>query len=228
MGAKRSKPLTTTIEKLKKDDTFINATNEEKQLMIKLRGSRVRFAVKKVMFLNKYLANGFDAIAAVRGLGYSDSSLSVATHIFLKDPEILAAIEKRKNEIRTRADISIDRLIIKLMEIADFDIADIYDEDMKLKNLHDMTPATRAALVGIEVDEIEAYDPIMGKISLGKTKKVKVADRIRAIELLSRLLGYTEEKGITINNNINAAATPKEHRVVFEDHTEDIEHEEVK
>src|SRR5690606_3243194 len=63
------------------------------------------------------------------------------------------------------------------------DIRKIYDETDTLKAVKDFDDESAAAVAGIEVDEIP------GAI-FGVTKKVKIHNKISAIERLCRMLGY--------------------------------------
>lgn len=230
MAQKRKQPLETSYQKAQRLMAEAEKQNEmdpkEIRRLTELRGTRVKYSIRKTIFINEYLSNGFNADAAVVKCGYALSSAPSAKSYFLRDPEILQAIENRKQEIRQRANITIDKLIFKLADIVDFDIADLYDGHGVMKPLHQMSKATRAAIAGIESEEIMAYDKLFGdKLKIGTNKKVKIVDRIRAIELLSKLLGYVDK--LEVKTIDGGTSIQKNHEVIFQDNadTEDVEAE---
>lgn len=234
--ARRSKPLESTHQKAKRVNQQQTALIEKMQRtkdqkekdkqLLALRGTRVKYSVRKTLFISEYLQNGFDSIKACIAVGYKPTSAPAASYYFLRDPEVLEMIEKRKEDLRKRSNITIDKLIFKLADIVDFDISDLYTKEGILKPLHEMTKETRTAIAGIESEEILAYDKLFGdKLKIGTNKKVKIVDRIRAIELLSKLLGYVDKVEVkTINGGtVNQV---RNHEVLFQDNTvEDIDAE---
>jgi hypothetical protein len=78
-----------------------------------------------------------------------------------------------------------DRVLDELRTILDADIADAYDEKGALKGVHDMPLSIRRAIASIEVDEIFEGRGDERKL-VGYTRKVKLWDKVRGVELMAR------------------------------------------
>ena len=88
----------------------------------------------------------------------------------------------------------------------------------------DATREARAAIAGVESEDLFGPDGI----AFGILRKVKIVDRVRAMELLAKLLGFSER--LTVDVPAMQGAT---RRIIFEDLSRAPEppitpHEEVK
>lgn len=78
-----------------------------------------------------------------------------------------------------------DRVVDELNVMMSADIADAYDEQGCLKAVHDMPLSIRRAIASIEVDEI--YEGRgEDRHLVGYTKKVKLWDKVKGVELMAR------------------------------------------
>lgn len=94
---------------------------------------------------------------------------------------------------------SINRLLQELRAISFVDIKQIFNEDHSLKPPSEWPDDVAAALAGIEVDEIWEMQESensrkMKKVQIGETKKVKLFDKLKALEMLGRDLGRFTQK----------------------------------
>ena len=84
-------------------------------------------------------------------------------------------------------------VIKELAKIAFLDIRKLYTENGQLKNISDIDSDTAAAISSLEtLEEYEDYGDDREKI--GDTQKVKLLDKIKALELLGRHLGIFNDK----------------------------------
>lgn len=135
---------------------------------------------KQAMFAAEYLVDA-NATRAAIAAGYSAKSAAVTGARLLKNPriaEIIGARQKRRLEL---ADVSADRTIMEVAKIAYHDPGAFFDEHGNLLPVAKLGEMERAALEGFEVE--------VKKLPGGERsvlKKVKKADRIRALELLGK------------------------------------------
>lgn len=118
--------------------------------------------------------------------------------------------------LKDRQEWLFERTMQELMAIATHDIKDIFDEDGRLKPIEQWPDATRAAVAGFEVEELYASKG-SDRVQSGWNKKVKLADKLRALELIGRNLGAWKDKvehsgSLTLEDIISAAndVTPKD------------------
>lgn len=101
----------------------------------------------------------------------------------------LDAVEKLLSEERgLQEDVGkLDDVIDQLDEIAQGDVGDLYDEKNRLLDIKAMPKNVRMTVASIESDELFGRDGEENKIVIGITRKVKVWDKTRAIEIIARI-----------------------------------------
>jgi len=134
-----------------------------------------------------------------------------------EDGKIKARLQFLQKQVAERNKIDIDEIVTILSKLARFDIADLYDDNGNLKNIHDIQVDARLSLEGVDT---EVYSKIGEEgIATTTTKKVKVCNRKQALDMLMKHLGGYEKD----NSQKNKPAF-----VVFDgrkkpDHTEEEE-----
>lgn len=106
--------------------------------------------------------------------------------IFNKD-KIRARIKLLQDEIQKRNEMTIDKLVTALGDMVMFDIADLYNENGALKKVHEMPLAARRMILQLDSDDI-----LMNQTLVGYTKRVKLVNKLDAIEKLMKHLGGYE------------------------------------
>lgn len=130
---------------------------------------------------------------ALLAAGYAAEATQSQGSRLMKDPRIAEFIQKLMDERSERTAITADRVLEKIWALADFDLADAYDNKGRLKSVHDMPVELRKAIAGIEV--FEEYEGTGNdRIYVGDTKKVKLFDRLKALELMGRHLKLFTDK----------------------------------
>jgi phage terminase small subunit len=137
-------------------------------------------------FVEEYIAdlvpNG--AAAAIRA-GYSPKTAKQIAHVILKDPEVKAMLATAQKAQMKRIRMSADDVLVGLAEIASIDIADIFDENNVLRPLKEIPAYVRRAIAGIEVEELfEGRGE--SREHIGHNRKLKLSDKVRALEILAR------------------------------------------
>lgn len=139
---------------------------------------------KQEAFCREYLIDLNATQAAIRS-GYSSKTAVAQSSRLLTKVNIQNRIAELKAKAAEDFGISKARLVKELSSIAFFDIRKIYTDDDNLKSVKEFDDASAAAVAGIETDEL-----ITGGEYIGRTKKVKIHNKISAIERLCRMLGY--------------------------------------
>ncbi len=143
---------------------------------------------KQAAFVGEYLVDLNATQAAIRA-GYSKRAARQMADENMSKPAIAEAIAAAKFERSRRTKISSDRVLQELACIAFFDIAKAFTPDGGLLPLDQMDEDTRRVLAGLEVNELFAD----GK-HIGNLKKVKIADKLVALDKLARHLGLLSDR----------------------------------
>lgn len=146
---------------------------------------------KQQRFVEEYLVD-LNASAAARRAGYSVRTADAQGWENLKKPEISTAIAAAQVERANRTRIDADWVLRRLASIADADLADLYGPGGALLPVNEWPDVWRKGLVaGVENEEIR-----LGGDPVGVTRKVKLADRMKALELIGRhvAVGAWKEK----------------------------------
>lgn len=95
---------------------------------------------------------------------------------------------KRYDQARLdRDEWSIERILQELRTIGYVDLREAYDERGALKPMHELPETLARAIAGVDV--VEEYQTIDGKPEhIGSTKKLKLIDKLKALELMGKQL----------------------------------------
>ncbi len=144
---------------------------------------------KQKRFVAEYLLDLNATAAAIRA-GYSKKTAEVIGYENLRKPQIEAAINQAIQEREKRTEITQDMVLRETAKLAFFDIRKIFGKDGKPLNISELDADTAAALVGLDVQDIADNDGDY----VGFVKKYKMADKLKALELLGKHLGTWEPK----------------------------------
>lgn len=141
---------------------------------------------KQEQFVHEYLIDLNATQAALRA-GYSEKTAAAIGNENLQKPQIKQAIEAALRERSEKTKIDANWVLSRLAEEANADLSDLYDEETgALKAVHEWPLIWRQGLVA-GVDILEERDDD-GKV-IGFTKKIRVSDRIKRIELIGKHIG---------------------------------------
>lgn len=144
---------------------------------------------KQKRFVAEYLLDLNATAAAIRA-GYSKKTAEVIGYENLRKPQIEAAINQAIQEREKRTEITQDMVLRETAKLAFFDIRKMFGKDGKPLNISELDADTAAALVGLDVQDIADNDGDY----VGFVKKYKMADKLKALELLGKHLGTWEPK----------------------------------
>jgi phage terminase small subunit len=132
------------------------------------------------LFVKEYLADP-NAAAAARRAGYTLRNAKAIASRLLQRPDIAAAVAKATEQRTEKKRVTADRVIEELGRMAFADIRNFIDwgpEGVKLRD--------KAAL---DSDDAAAIADVEGKGSNGKIGRLKLYDKLAALNALARHLG---------------------------------------
>ncbi len=121
--------------------------------------------------------------------GYSPRTADSQAHQLLQNAKVLERVEHYRQQIRRAAKLTPEQIIGILEALVTFDIADILDDDGSILPIRDIPKDTRLALGALDMIEFKSD----GGAVVSVTKKVRMADRMKAVELLGRHHGLFKD-----------------------------------
>lgn len=107
--------------------------------------------------------------------------------------DIQTYLEESMKEREERTKITQDMVLKELAKIAFFNPKNIFKENNTLKDVIDLDDDVASAITSVEtLEEFDGYGDDREKI--GNTTKVKLADKMKALEMLGRHLGMFKDK----------------------------------
>lgn len=138
---------------------------------------------KQKRFCEEYLIDLNATQAAIRA-GYSPDTAGAIGAENLTKPEIQRAVSKAMAERSRRTGVNAERVVLELAKIAFVNVGNVIDAtDATLKT--DADPEDLAAIQSIKVKD-------MG--DMGIEREIRMADKLKALELLGRHLGMFNDK----------------------------------
>ena len=154
------------------------------------RSKAKKLTAKHRMFVAKYTQVGSEtyhngtksAIAA----GYSPRTATVQASLLLTNANISSEIISRANKQFEDIDISAKRVLRALGNLAFYDPRKFWNDDGSLKAVTELDLDTAQALAGFEIEKLYKHFAKGQAEEVGKTSKIKLVDRVKPLELLSR------------------------------------------
>jgi phage terminase small subunit len=157
-------------------------------------------------FCIEYLVDFHATKAAVRA-GYSEKTAYSIGSENLKKPEIQERLTELQKQDAESKKITREMVIEEYAKVAFSDIREYYDENNRLHSIKDLSDRASAALAGVEVDELWVSTEA-GKEQIGETKKIKRWDKIKALDGLSKVLGYNAPEEIKHSGSVQIIKLP--------------------
>lgn len=150
---------------------------------------------KQKLFCDEYLKD-FNATRAYKEAYPSckkDATARVNGCKLLTNTNIAEYIEQQKELLKSKMEITQERVLKEMARIAFGDIRKLYNESGELKNIQDLDDDTAAIITSIEsTEEFDGYG--QDREQIGWTKKVKTADKTKALDMLGKYFGMFKEK----------------------------------
>lgn len=168
---------------------------------MKIMGPCLKLTDKQECFCQEYLKD-LNATQAATRAGYSEKTANEQGARLLANVSVAARINELMKSRSKRAEVTSDDILHELKKLAFVDISKAYNENGDLLSVHEMPEDIRKAIAGIDVfTEVQYFDKGQTdengdkvKEVIGKTKKLKMNDKLKALELLGKHLKLFTEK----------------------------------
>lgn len=171
---------------------------------------------KQKRFAEEYLIDLNGTQAAIRA-GYSPKTANEQAAQNLAKLSIQEFIQTRQKELQKKTGITQERVLAEYARIAFSDTRKLFKDDGTLKEIVDLNDDDAACLAGLEVGELQSMAPDKkGNKIVSSVKKVKIYDKVKALDSLAEHLGMFVKKidvtsnGQTINPEDLEKLTPAE------------------
>lgn len=154
--------------------------------------SKASAADKRKAFVEAYFANNENGTQAAITAGFAEKSAGVTAAKLLKDPRVLAEIERRRAELRSKLEITTERILKERARLAFFDPRKLFDSTGRPIPIQELDDDTAAALAGLDVME-EFEGSGKERVFVGYTKKYKLADKGSSLSALEKIQGMYEK-----------------------------------
>lgn len=140
---------------------------------------------KQKLFIKAYLVD-LNATRAAIAAGYSVNGADVAGARLLANVRIKAEINKSLTDLCQKLDIKAEEVLGGLKNIAKADVRKLFNSDGTLKPITELDDETALAIGGVEHEKLFDHFGKGQAKQIGNTVKVKLCDRVRALELLGK------------------------------------------
>jgi phage terminase small subunit len=116
----------------------------------------------------------------------------------MANESILNFLEEKRAVLNEKLELKASDVLNELKKIGFSDVRKLYNKDGSLKQVSELDDDTAAAVAGVEELTNNKYN------DFDKTKKIKMADKTKALDLLGRHLGlFTDKKEIELSGEVN-------------------------
>jgi phage terminase small subunit len=154
---------------------------------------------KQELFIREYLKDFNGTQAAIRA-GYPKHRARFQATQALSNPHIELAISTEMLRRTAKVEVDVEFVLKELLQIANCDVAEAFEENGGLKSIHDIPTPIRKTISSFEVEEIwemqqdEDNPRRRHKVQIGELKKVKFWDKKGSLELLGKYLAMFVER----------------------------------
>lgn len=160
--------------------------------------------IRQSRFVAEYIKTGNGTQSAITA-GYSPKTAAEQASRLLTNIKIAAAVAR---PLRNQG-ITIERVAQEAARLAFLNPQDFYDADGRMLSIKEMPEEAARAIAGLEEEEIWSGKGEDREL-IGRLKKIKLAAKVPALELLGRHLGMFHDStpvGITFAIQINLGGT---------------------
>jgi phage terminase small subunit len=147
---------------------------------------------RQELFVAEYLVDQ-NATRAYIAAGYSPTGAAQSASRLLRNTKVAEIVSSIRGKRLDELEITSERVLAALAAIAFHDPRKFFNADGSAKQVTELDDVTAQALAGLEVSEL-FEDVGDQKHVYGLTKKFKLADRLRALEMLGRHLKMFTDK----------------------------------
>jgi len=142
---------------------------------------------KQKRFCREYVIDSNGTQAAIRA-GYSKKTADVQAVRLLGKVKVKNLVKELQQKVAGKLEITAERTIAEIARIAFGNVPSLFNQDGTLKKFSELTSDQIALFSSIESDEKN-----IGSKRTGITKKIKVWDKTKALEMLAKHFGLFEK-----------------------------------
>lgn len=153
---------------------------------------------KQRIFCERYILH-WNATQAAKEAGYSEDTAGAIGHENLKKPEIQAYIAEIQKDLEKVAGVSRLRIIQEHLNIVNTSIAHLHNTWVERKEFDKLTPEQKAAISELSYQtrkEMDYSTDSDGTPVQVDYVKIKLYDRQKSMDALSKILGYNEAEKV--------------------------------
>lgn len=167
-----------------------------------------KLTLKQENFCQAYVKNGGNASAAYRE-AYNASRMKPETvnrkaSFLLSQGKIRARIAQLQKEAQRRTEVTIDKVVKEAAKVAFVDVGDLFNDDGTLRPLGEIEQDARKSIASIEKTTRS------GEGGFEESVKVKLHDKLKALDMLMRHLGGYERDNKQKQNEVIVVGEVKE------------------
>lgn len=148
--------------------------------------------MRRVAFIEAYVANGNNGTAAAVAAGYSPKTATVQASRLLSDVNLQQELKIRQARLAEKFSLRTEDVLRELARIVYADPRKAFDADGKLLPVSQWPDEVAAMIASVESDEIYEGTGAQ-RVVIGHTKKVKLWDKNAAIDKAMKHLGQYEQ-----------------------------------
>ena len=157
--------------------------------------------IKQENFCNYYVecGNASEAYRRAYNAGkMTDKQVWEESSKLLNSPKVTQRVEQLKSELSSRANVTKERIINELASMAFSSIADMQNTWIERKEFEKLSASQKASIKNISTKVIKKNigtndDPEYVDVEF---VKIELYDKIKAIEVLNKMLGYNEPEKV--------------------------------
>jgi phage terminase small subunit len=140
---------------------------------------------KEQVFIREYLKDG-KGTRAVIAAGWSAKTASVTASKLLRKPNVAEELANLRGKLLDKLEISAERVLQGLGELAFFDPRKMFNEDGSLKKITELDGMTVRALTGFSIEKLFQHYGKGLSAEIGTVTKIRFTDRGLNLERLGR------------------------------------------
>lgn len=158
-------------------------------------------------FCQEYIIDLNATRAAIRA-GYAPNSAQQQSSDLMSKPLVELEIQRLMDKRAAKLEIKAEDVLREVMRLAMVDIAGLFDDNGKLRPINEIPEDTRRAIAAVEVEELLHAG---GSVQVGWSKKIKLWDKVKSLELLGKHLKLFKDQ-LEISGTIKIADRLREAR----------------
>lgn len=157
---------------------------------------------RRIAFVQAYIANGRNGTQAAITAGFSPNGADVTAVRLLGDIRTKDLLQELTAGHEAATGLTTENVLREIKRLALFDPRRLFKADGALVPIHELDDDTAAGIASLEQDEITDG---FGKeaVKIGTTKKIKLWDKVRALDMASKHLGLFEKDNAQRSENLN-------------------------